>query len=151
MENLFEKQGVENITNRLNSLKASSERSWGKMNPSQMLAHCNVAYEMVYEPEKHPPATGFKKFILKLIVKGIVTGTKPYKNNSRTAPAFVISSEKEFEKEKARLVEYLNQTQELGTSHFEGKESNSFGALTATEWNNMLSRHLDHHFKQFGA
>jgi len=151
MENLFEKQGVQNIINRLNNLNTSSERHWGTMDSAQMLAHCNVAYEMVYEPEKHPAAKGFKKFIMKLIIKPIVTGTKPYKNNSRTAPAFVISDKKEFDKEKTRLVDYLNKTQELGADYFDGKDSNSFGELTKTEWNNMFSRHIEHHFKQFGV
>jgi hypothetical protein len=31
------------------------------------------------------------------------------------------------------------------------KEPLSFGALTKTEWSNMLYKHLDHHLTQFGA
>lgn len=151
MENLFTKEGVEKTIDRLNNLTANSERKWGKMTVGQMLAHCSVSYEMVYEPDKYPKPKGVKKFILKLLIKRIVVSEKGYKPNVRTAPQFLITSEKEFEKEKARFIAYLNKTQELGTAHFDGKESHSFGPLTETEWNNSFVKHIDHHLKQFGV
>ena len=43
----------------------------------------------------------------------------------------------------------ITKTQQLGENYFEGKESNSFGKLTASEWNNMFYKHLDHHLSQF--
>jgi SRSO17 transposase len=49
------------------------------------------------------------------------------------------------------LKAYIIKTQELGATHFEGKESHSFGTLTSTEWNNMFYKHLDHHLGQFGV
>lgn len=151
MDNLFTKEGVDKTIERLNKLNANSERKWGKMNVGQMLAHCNVTYEMVYEPEKHPKSSGFKKFILKLLIKQIVVSDKEFKQNSRTAPQFIITTEKEFEKEKTRMIAYLNKTLELGANHFDGKESHSFGPLTINEWNNSFAKHLDHHLKQFGV
>ena len=75
----------------------------------------------------------------------------PYKHSERTAPAFLVSNDKDFEVEKKRLTDHLRQTQELGESHFENKESHSFGRLTKTEWNNMLYKHIDHHLRQFGV
>jgi hypothetical protein len=151
MDNLFEKQDLEKTIKRVNSLTASSKPKWGKMSVAQMLAHCSVAYEMVYEPNKYPKPAGFKKFILKLFVKGIVVSEKGYKPNGRTAPQFLITTEKEFEKEKERFISFLNKTFELGTDHFEGKESHSFGLLTQNEWNNSFAKHIDHHLKQFGV
>jgi hypothetical protein len=118
------------------------------MSADQMLAHCNVTYEMAYE-DKHPKPNGLTKMILKLFVKNNVIGPKPYKKNSRTAPQFLITDAKNFVEEKARLTDYLKKTQALGTDYFEGKESHSFGKLSAKEWNNMFYKHLDHHFNQF--
>jgi len=89
--------------------------------------------------------------MLKLFVKKIVVGEKPYPKNGRTAPEFLITSEKEFEKEKNRIIKYLKKTQELGEVHFDNKASHSFGKLTKTEWNNMFYKHLDHHLTQFGV
>jgi hypothetical protein len=88
---------------------------------------------------------------LKLLVKKTVVNETPYKKSSQTAPAFIIKDDKDFDKEKERLINYIKKTQELGASYFEGKESLSFGALNKTEWNNMFYKHLDHHLQQFGA
>lgn len=120
------------------------------MNASKMLAHCNVSYELVYD-DKHQKPNALMKLIMKGFVKNIVVSEKPYKRNSQTAPSFLITDEKEFEKEKTRLIDYLNKTQQLGESYFDGKESHSFGKLTKTEWNNMFYKHLDHHLSQFGV
>jgi hypothetical protein len=147
IKNVFE-QGV---VSRINILGPQSQPQWGKMSVAQMLAHCNVTYEMVYEPEKHKKPNAFFKFILKTFVKKLVTNEVAYKPNNRTAPQFIITDSRDFEKEKTRLVEYINRTQQLGESHFHEKESHSFGVLKKNEWNNMFYKHLDHHLRQFGA
>lgn len=150
IKNIFELSVVNEIIDRINFLTADTKPLWGKMSVSQMLAHCNVTYETVYE-ELYPKPNAFMKFILKLLVKSKVVGEKPYKHNLRTAPSFIIKDEKNFSAEKERLTGYVQKTQQLGGSSFEGKESNSFGRLTQTEWNNMFYKHLDHHLNQFGV
>lgn len=120
------------------------------MNVGQMLAHCSVTYEMAFE-NKHPKPKGLMKFILKNFVKGMVVGEKPYKRNLRTAPAFLMTTDKNFNDEKLRLINYLKKTLDLGEKHFDQKESLSFGKLSTTEWNNMFYKHLDHHLTQFGV
>ena len=149
MKNIFLTETTEEFIQRLNQLTETTPPVWGSMDAAKMLAHCNVTYEMAFE-DKHPVAKGLKRFMLKKFVKPIVVGDKPYKKNSPTAPAFQIKSEKNFQEEKERLVAYLRKTQSLGKGAFEGKESNSFGNLTAEEWNTMFYKHLDHHFSQFG-
>ena len=150
MKNIFEESVTNQVVNRINSLTPETAPKWGKMNVAQMLAHCCVTYEMIYD-DTHPKATGFKKFMLKMYIKGVVTNETPYKKNSRTAPQFIIADQREFEKEKKRLIDYIEKTQKLGEAHFEGKESNSFGALSAAQWNNSFYKHLDHHLTQFGV
>ena len=149
MKNIFLKETTEELIQRLHNLTEDAHPAWGSMDAAKMLAHCNVTYEMALE-EIHPVAKGFKRFLLKTLVKPTVVGPKPYKKNSPTAQAFLIKSEKNFKEEKERLVAYLRKTQSLGKEAFEGKESNSFGNLTAEEWNTMFYKHLDHHFSQFG-
>lgn len=149
-KNLFDKKESEETIGRINRLTPETQPNWGKMNVSQMLAHCNVAYELIYT-DKHPKPKGFQKFLIKLFAKNIVVGPKPYKKNSPTSPIFKISDEREFEKEKERLVAHIKKTQELGGSYFDGKESHAFGPLTQSEWNTLFSKHLDHHLQQFGV
>lgn len=149
-KNLFDVKESKETIERINELNHETPNLWGKMSVAQMLAHCNVAYELVYT-DKHPKPKGFQKFMIKLLAKNVVVGPKPYKRNTRTAPMFVISDQREFETEKQRLIDYLQQTQQLGEAHFEGKESHAFGALSAKEWNTLFSKHLDHHLRQFGV
>ena len=150
MKNIFTREIAGGIIDRIDRLESDTKPLWGKMSVGQMLAHCNVTYEMVYE-NKHPKPNTFKRFLLKLFVKKIVVSEKPYKKNSRTAPEFLIREDKNFEIEKVRLTSYIKKTQELGETHFDGKESHSFGVLTKAEWNNMFYKHLDHHLTQFGV
>lgn len=149
MKDIFDVNETNQIIDRINSLQPSSQPIWGKMDVGQMLAHCNVPYESVYE-NKYPKPNGFTRFMLKMFVKSAVVGPKPYKKNGRTAPEFLITEQKEFESEKNRLINYINKTQELGREYFNNKESQSFGKLSDKEWNNLFSKHLDHHLKQFG-
>lgn len=149
-KNIFKPEVTQEIISRINSLSNTSSALWGKMDVAKMLAHCSVTYEMVYESH-HKKPNAFVRQLLKWFIKPPVVNDKPYKKNSQTAPAFIISDKKEFEKEKQRLISYLQKTQELGESYFENKESLSFGKLNSKEWNNMFYKHLDHHLKQFGV
>lgn len=148
--NVFTKEEVEILEKRINNLTKSSAGLWGKMSVSQMLAHCNVQYEMVFD-DIHKKPSAVMKFILKIIVKSKVVSDKPYSKNGQTAPQFVIREDKDFDVEKGRLIGYLYKVQELGVTHFDSKESHSFGALSTDEWNNLFYKHLDHHLKQFGV
>lgn len=150
MKDLFTREGANKMIARINELDTSSTPLWGKMNVAQMLAHCNVTYELVYT-DLHPKPTGIKKWLIKKFAKPMVVGTKPYAKNSRTAPMFIVVDEKEFGKEKARLIEHIVKTQELGAEHFDQLESHAFGPLSSQEWDNLFSKHLDHHLQQFGV
>ncbi|WP_166925877.1 DUF1569 domain-containing protein [Flavobacterium poyangense] len=150
MQNIFLKEDCDQFIGRINQLKPDSRGLWGKMSVDQMLAHCNVAYEMVYD-DIHPKPGFFMKFILKTLVKKEVVSDKPFSKNNKTAPQFIIQGDRDFEAEKRRIIVYLVKTQELGVGEFEGKESNSFGKLTSKEWNNLFAKHLDHHLNQFGV
>jgi Protein of unknown function (DUF1569) len=150
LPNIFTTEATSNIVNRINKLTAESKPLFGKMAVAQMLAHCNVAYEMVYD-NIHPAPNAFVKFILKALLKKKIVSEEPYKQNGKTAPQFIITTDKDFEVEKSRLIAYINKTQQLGETHFNGKESHSFGPLTSTEWNNMFYKHLNHHLGQFAV
>jgi hypothetical protein len=150
LPNIFTKELSANMIQRINKLTPDTKGLWGKMSVDQMLAHCNVTYEMVYE-DKHPKPNAFVKFLLKMMVKNKVVTETPYQKNGRTAPAFIITDAKVFAAEKTRLIGFIERTQQLGENSFDGKESHSFGNLTKTEWNNMFYKHLDHHLSQFGT
>lgn len=151
---IFSRPVVDRLIARITRLTPEARPQWGKMNVAQMLAHASKPYDTLYDAEyqrKYPPHTGFMRFLLKLLVKPLVVGPKPYKPNTRTAPSYVVADERELRRERDKLVGYLNTVQGVGRGAFEGKPSYSFGPLTADEWNVLFYKHLDHHLRQFGV
>lgn len=150
MKMIFDKEETQKVIDRINLLSPNSERIWGTMSVDQMLAHCNVAYTMVYDDTitKHG---AFKKWLLKTFVKKVVVGDKPYKRSAQTAPEFMIEGTRDFQVEKEKLCANLLKTQQLGADYFDNKESHSFGKLTSQEWHYLFYKHLDHHLKQFAV
>lgn len=149
LPNVFEKEVSNKLISRIENLQPNTQKLWGKMSATQMLAHCNVTYEYIYE-DKYKKPNFLMKFIFKALIKDKVVSEKEYPKSGPTGPDFIIKDERNFETEKKRLLDFIVKTQSLGESYFDGKESHSFGELNKTEWNNMLYKHLDHHLAQFG-
>ncbi|MEQ1855378.1 MAG: DUF1569 domain-containing protein [Longimicrobiales bacterium] len=147
---LFSADGLETSLGRLRALTPQSRAQWGKMDVAQMLAHLNVAYEMLYE-DKHPRPNVLVRTLLRLFLKNKVVGPAPYPQSSPTAPQFKIVDGRDFSAERERLVTYMQRMYDEGRVRFEGRESASFGPLTSGEWNVMFAKHLDHHLSQFGV
>ncbi len=95
LPNIFTSEVTDTIIARIDQLKSTTPAGWGKMDVAQMLAHCNVSYELVYE-DKHPKPNFLMGLILRSFIKKVVTSETPYKQNSPTAPAFVVKSSKDF-------------------------------------------------------
>ncbi|MBM4183257.1 MAG: DUF1569 domain-containing protein [Gemmatimonadetes bacterium] len=147
---LFSASGLDASLRRLEALAPDTRAQWGKMDVAQMLAHLNVAYEMLYE-DKHARPNPVMRALLRMFLKNKVVGPTPYPRSSPTAPQFKIADRRDFAAERGRLVAYMRRMHDEGRPRFEGRESASFGALSADEWNVMFSKHLDHHLRQFGA
>jgi hypothetical protein len=149
--NIFSSETTANLVNRINKLTPDTKPQWGKMTVSQMLAHCCVTYQYVYEPQKFSKPNFLMAWVLKKFVKNGVCSEVPYKRNSGTAPDFIIKDNRIFEVEKERLINFMTKAQQDGAPFFEGRASHSFGQLSLEEWNNMFYKHLDHHLTQFGV
>jgi hypothetical protein len=149
--NIFSVEATAAIVARIQKLTPETQPQWGKMNVSQMLAHCCVTYQYVYEPQKFNKPNFLMAWVLKKFVKNGVCNEVPYKKNIGTAPDFIIKDIRDFDMEKQRLISFITKAQQDGTSFFDGRESHSFGKLSLQEWNNMFYKHLDHHLTQFGV
>jgi Protein of unknown function (DUF1569) len=151
LPNIFSKDVNDDLIARINKLTKDTKPQWGKMNVAQMLAHCCVTYQYVYEPQTFKKPNFVMQWVLRTFVKPGVVNEVPYKHNIRTGPDFIIADVRDFEKEKSRLIHFLKMSQQDGEQFFEGKESFSFGPLKVADWNNMFYKHLDHHLTQFGV
>ncbi|MFY7963475.1 MAG: DUF1569 domain-containing protein [Chitinophagaceae bacterium] len=149
MPSLFEPQTAQEIIERINKLQATSQRCWGKMSVAQMLEHCNHALGTATGD-----VTVNVPFLFKFIgplIKKTVMEAKPYKQSLPTAKEFIITNEKDFEKEKASVLARINKLLSNGESKVDGLKHPVFGKMTAYEWGFSQWKHFDHHLRQFGV
>lgn len=154
MDTIFDRPICDRHIARINKLATDTRPQWGKMNAAQMLAHVSKPYEMVCDPNyaaTHKRPNAVVRFLLQKFLKPIVVGRKHYAKNSRTAPEFIVADKRVLEVERRRLIAYIDQVQDSGAQHFDGKENHSFGVMTAQEWSNLFAKHLEHHLQQFGV
>ena len=149
MKNLFDQEAYDEIIARLIKLNANTPRVWGKMDVSQMLAHCIVGLDF--------PTSGRKEkrslisYILGPIFKKSLFSDKPYKQGLPTGPHFLITDTRHFDEEMRKLKEGLKRFHELGRGGINPNPHPLFGAMTPDQWGISQYKHLDHHLKQFAC
>jgi Protein of unknown function (DUF1569) len=149
MKSLFTPTTVNEILNRIDRIESTSPRQWGKMDVAQMLAHCGNGLEMamgIINPHR--------VFIGRLIggfLKPVYTNEKPFSKDSPTSEEIKVSTPKDFATEKTRLIKLVKQFSEGGELKCTKHPHPFFGKLTPTEWSIGMYKHIDHHFRQFGA
>jgi hypothetical protein len=149
MKNLFDKDTYTAIINRLNTLTPETQRQWGKMTVSQMLAHSKEAFKVPLSDKKMP------RMIIGLLLgwafKKKLYNDEPWKRNLPTAPNFIIKDERDFEKEKLELVTMIGQFYNGGPEKVGSFPHPMFGTFTSEQWGKAMYKHLDHHLMQFGV
>lgn len=101
MKNIFNQLHLEEILNRIDKLSPISKPQWGKMDVSQMLAHCSSFQDIAMGLSF--PARGWLGILIGNFVKPIFYNDKPLAQNMSTIPDILIVDEKEFETEKEIL------------------------------------------------
>jgi Protein of unknown function (DUF1569) len=149
MNTLFAPSDRQQILDRLGKLDAASARQWGKMDVAQMCAHCVAALQVGAGDVTR--GHSFLGKVLGRFVKDSLLGDKPFSKNSPTDPTFVVSDPRDFEKERARLVEIVNRFGGGGAAAANGRMHSFFGRLEGDEWGVLMYKHLDHHLRQFGV
>jgi hypothetical protein len=149
MKTLFHHEDRESIRRRLGALRPDSARQWGKMNASQMLAHCGHALET--GTGDRPMKQKFLGKLLTPFIRSAVLGEKPFGKNSPTDPTFVVTGERDFEAERQRLLTLIDRLVERGPTAAGTQTHAFFGKLTGEEWGQLMYKHIDHHLQQFGV
>ena len=149
MKNVFQPDALQEVNQRINKLQPNSQRQWGKMDVAQMFAHCSAALE-VAAGKKFPPRI-FIGRILAPFFRSVFSNDKPFKQNMPTDKSFLIIDQRNFEREKARLIDLVNQFSTGGEAICTTHPHPFFGKLTPNEWGTGMYKHLDHHLRQFGV
>ena len=149
MESLFDKQGNQNIIDRINQLTPITLSQWGKMTVSQMLEHCQQPIKVSFGTlELKPNLISF--FFGKPAKKQMLTQPR-FKRSLPTVKEFRITHEPNFEEARKQLIEMVSKYADEGHGAIKVSKHPFFGNMTMEEWDILQWKHLDHHVKQFGV
>lgn len=140
VKNLFASPVKQEIVDRINKLTPSSQRQWGKMDVGQM--------PLGIATGKHKLKSNFFLRMLGPLVKKQLYNDKPFKKGLPTDKSFIITSARDFEKEKHGLLQMIN---DFSENNMSGEPHPFFGKMTHEEWSKGTWKHLDHHLQQFGV
>ncbi|HLJ73301.1 MAG TPA: DUF1569 domain-containing protein [Thermoanaerobaculia bacterium] len=151
MKNLYDRENARDIRERIERLRPESARQWGKMNPPQMLAHLAEFMAMACDDVRPPRmfvGRLFGRFVKRLTVD---REDRAVPKNAPTVPGCAIGDERDFEKERARLLGLVDRFIAGGPAACTTHPHAFFGRLTPDEWAVLMYKHLDHHLRQFSA
>lgn len=149
MKSLFSDDAVSEIRTRIELLQETQNPKWGKMNVSQMLAHCKFPLQVALGELALEKPNVFKRILFSMF-KSSLYNDKPWKQNLPTTKEFVVSSDKNFNKERTDLLEEIEKFH-AKKEQTEWPPHPMFGYFTREQWGQMQYKHLDHHLTQFGA
>jgi len=148
MNSIYETGSAELIA-RVRNLNADSPALWGKMNVAQAMAHTAHAFLVGFGDV--PCKRGLLGKLLGWMFRKSVLGDKPFKKNSPTGPDFIVTGERDFDVESGKLIEALERIARDGHASIKTRVHPFFGAMTPEDWDTLLTKHTDHHLRQFGA
>jgi hypothetical protein len=149
MTYLFDKTRSGDIIARINKLTPVSTALWGKMNVSQMLAHCQAPLQVAIG--EHELKRSIMGLLFGRLAKKKLVSDKPYSRSLPTAPSFVVKDERNFEEERSKLINIIEKFTAGGPDGLIRTPHPFFGPLTVEEWDKCQWKHLDHHLQQFGV
>lgn len=131
---------------RLAALRPDSPRKWGSMTADQMLWHVNqflgaALGEVTLPAGKSPLPAPLMRFMLIRM---------PWPKSAPTNPGAIAKDTHDFEAERARCRELIGRFVQKPLESVWPSHPN-FGKADGLFASRLQARHLDHHFKQFGA
>jgi hypothetical protein len=149
MKNLFEHETVDEVISRIDKLRPTSPRQWGKMDVSQMMAHCSITMDIA-SGRLNPPRILIGRLIAPFL-KSIYTNEKLFGRNGPTGKELVVADQRNFAHEQEQLKLKIRDFHEGGEARCTRHPHPFFGSLTPYEWSRGMYKHLDHHLRQFDA
>jgi hypothetical protein len=134
---------------RINKLTPDTQRQWGKMNVSQMLAHCNISMETAMGLNAIKQV--FIGRIIGPLMRPKVLGPKPFIKNAPTDKSYIFKHNCDFGEEKAKTIASIKKFFDAGSSGATIHPHPFFGKFTQEQWGVFQWKHLDHHLRQFGV
>ena len=143
---------LEQLIHRLRELRPESERQWGTMTPGEMLCHLTDGHDHVLMrrplPDPEKPKT-------RRLLKWIALNTPfPWAKGAKTHPSADPKQDgtqpTDFDADRERVIEGLQKIAAAGNGEL-APTHGLFGPMSTHDWQRSVSRHVDHHLRQFGV
>jgi hypothetical protein len=148
MKSIFEISTKNEIITRIEKLSPSSQGLWGTMQVAQMLAHCanamDIATGKIKLPRQWISVVGW-------LFKSSYSNNKNFPKNFKTVKGGAVTDEKDFETEKKRLIQAIEDMHQGGEKNCTPHPHPIMGKFSGQEWGTGMYKHLDHHLRQFGV
>ncbi|MXV52377.1 DUF1569 domain-containing protein [Pedobacter sp. HMF7647] len=148
MKSIYNPADNADMINRIQNLTIDSQALWGKMNVSQMLAHCQQPVKVSFGELNLKG--GLLGFLFGKMAKKKLMSDQPLSKGLPTVKQFVIKHTPDFETEKQELIKQVSRYSN-GQDQITKLPHPFFGKLTLEEWDKLQWKHLDHHLRQFGS
>jgi hypothetical protein len=146
---IFRREDCDAIVARIRSVTPASPRQWGKMQPGQMLAHCQVPIEVALGEKRLK--RGLLGVLFGRLARKTLLRDEPTKKGLPTDEAFRIRDSRDVGVERERLLVLVERLSKGGPAALTPEPHPFFGPMTVAEWDALMWKHLDHHLRQFGA
>jgi len=148
-KNIFSKKCVDELKIRIESLDNNTTPNWGKMNASQMLAHCSeVLKNALGETQQKRKLIGY---IVAPFVRHRFYDSEPYKKKGGPSTFVISDDERKFDSEKQNLIKLIEQFHTGERKKLKKSVHPILGKFTPEQWAIGQYKHLDHHLRQFGV
>lgn len=147
MESYFNEPTWNDLQSRLKKLSQESQAQWGKMSVAQMMKHCQHALQIAVGKEEISMKSNW---LIKFFFKKMMYSPKPFRKNAPTPPAFQVTDERDFQREREQLKLWMQELWD-DRNNENRRPHPVFGEFTKEQWGIMQWKHLDHHFRQFGV
>ena len=145
---MFNKNNVQEIKSRIDTIQKNTIPKWGQMNASQMYAHCSeVLKNALGETQQKRKLIGY---IAAPFFKYRFYDSEPYKKKGGTS-TFVIENIRDFDKEKQNLILLITRFHTIDRRILKKSVHPILGKFTPEQWAIGQYKHLDHHLRQFGV
>ncbi|MDP9042261.1 MAG: DUF1569 domain-containing protein [Bacteroidota bacterium] len=150
MKSLFNESEYLEIRKRAETLQTDNTRQWGKMTIAQMMAHCSAGFEQAIGKTPFKDKSNFimRSLVKRIVLKAVKKGD--FGKNQKTFPEYVVTGEKDFQMEKQRFLQNIDDFYQSGYKNILGRHP-YFGKFRKDDWGALQYAHTLHHLKQFSA
>lgn len=147
MKTMWQPEARKELLARVGNLQPTAPAQWGKMDCSRMLAHVTDGLRMATGELPVAPKNMLIRFTP---LKQLIIHWLPFPKGAPTAPELLERVPGEWEREVAEFQQALQQFTAC-EQKTDWPAHPAFGGLSVKDWGVLVYRHIDHHFKQFGA